>query len=54
MCEDYVIDVGRKITGVISYSHSFCSMEDTWLEHLTLSKRRDPLRSRIYKRGEPR
>lgn len=42
MCEDYVIDVGRKITGVISYSHSFCSMEDTWLEYLTLSKEKRP------------
>lgn len=34
------------------YSHSFCSLEDTWLKSLTLSKRRDSLRSRICEAGE--
>lgn len=28
----------RKITDMINHSHSFCYMEDTWLEYLALSK----------------
>lgn len=34
------------------YSHSFCSLEDTWLKSLTLSKRRDSWRSRTCEAGE--
>lgn len=50
MCEDYGIG-GRRSIGVMNHSHSFCYMEDTWLEHWILSKSVDPSRSRILREG---
>lgn len=47
--ECYVLN-GRRITGIVNHSHSFCGMEDIWLEYLALSKSADPLRRRARKR----
>lgn len=46
MREGYMTD-GRKMTGVMDHSHSFCCMEELWLKYLAVSKSRDPLRSRV-------
>ena len=51
MCEDYGIG-GRKSIGVMNHSHSFCYMEDTWLEHWILSKS-VPFEKQNFKRGVP-